>query len=187
VEEAAARPSAPWLTGDAVLVGLFSQSSAIPLATSPPSGVARRATGTALGRSPESVHGARIPPATKSKPVVGQFAPPRLQLAIGASAVMLALLALALRRTWQPGTPLEASGCELDPPCTPLDLDDVSGTDGLPSNGLRHHLGAIDSWARTLDDRWPTLTEADKRIAVQIILRNASAAIDELREPLVTA
>jgi hypothetical protein len=96
------------------------------------------------------------------------------------------VVALALHRARKPGPLLDVSASELVPPVTPLDLEPVTSMHGLGKSGLRHHLGAIDSWARTLDDRWLTLTEADKRIAVQIILRNAGAAIDELREPALT-
>lgn len=44
----------------------------------------------------------------------------------------------------------------------------------------RHHLAVISSWARTLEDRWATMSANDKRIAMQVIGRNAEEALADL-------
>lgn len=48
--------------------------------------------------------------------------------------------------------------------------------DGITEGG-RHQLAVISVWARTLEDRWATMSAGDKRVAMQVIERNAEAAL----------
>ncbi len=189
VEHAASGRGALWLDGDTVLTGVFSASSSAPLAPAHMGG--HPATRGALDRSPRAARGfagpARAPRVTAAPRVAGRLAPRRLQLAFGVGAVALGLLALAIRWVWHPGASRANSIPELVPSASALESDEAVCVDDAAPNSLRHHLRSIDSWARILDDGWPTLAESDKRIAVQIILRNTRAAIDELREPSLTA
>lgn len=56
-------------------------------------------------------------------------------------------------------------------------VDDSAPESDDALDRMRHHLSVIDAWISTLDDRWTVLTEKDRRIAVQVIRRNAHEAL----------
>jgi hypothetical protein len=97
-----------------------------------------------------------------------------------------ARIALARRWACRPRRAVVAPIAVLGP--APIVLDgDAHVVEQVADRSLRHHLGAIDAWVRTLDERWQALSEADKRIALEIIHRNTRAAIDQLSELSVSA
>ncbi|HEX4905503.1 MAG TPA: CAP domain-containing protein [Acidimicrobiales bacterium] len=58
---------------------------------------------------------------------------------------------------------------------------DLEPEDAVPVSDVYDQLAVIGAWARTLDDRWATLSECDRRIATQIIRRTTDATLHELQ------
>ena len=107
-------------------------------------------------------------------------------LTLGASAVAFSLLGalVLLRRATRSTSPpasdeVSHEDVAIDHRVGPFVLEannDVAG------RGLPQRLSVIHAWVRTLDDRWETLSESDKRVAMQIIRRNTEAALHEMPE-----
>lgn len=57
----------------------------------------------------------------------------------------------------------------------------VEPEDAAAVTDVYEQLAVIGAWARTLDDRWATLSECDRRIATQIIRRTTDATLHELQ------
>lgn len=94
--------------------------------------------------------------------------PPLYLLAAGAGGVAL-VLAARRRRAEADDAVLESADVDVEP-------DDAGAV-----TDVYEQLAVIGAWARTLDDRWATLSECDRRIATQIIRRTTDATLHELQ------
>lgn len=104
--------------------------------------------------------------------------PDRRQAAALAVLAVLVVGTLALRR-WavqklphakRVGLPIAALEASAGPT---IEGDDCA-------EGGRHHLASISSWTRTLEDRWGTMSESDKRLVMEIIARDADEALADM-------
>ena len=107
----------------------------------------------------------------------GRSGPERRQAAAVALLGALVVVAFALRR-WA-GRHVVHARRALRPAAA---LDESTGStievDG-PEEG-RQHLAVISTWARTLDDRWATMSANDRRIVLQAIGRSAEEALADM-------
>jgi hypothetical protein len=111
---------------------------------------------------------------------------PTVRLTVVVLAALLTAAALAMRWLLRRGAPpVPVAIAELGPaPTVEPVIDADAADDEVRDGGVLRRLAVIDAWVRTLDDRWQTLSEVDKRVAMQIIRRNTSAALDEAPDAL---